>query len=379
MPGFWYPYDSFQDARARVCAFADKAVGASCGVSFSDGARLSVLRHPAAAPNGARTWLNVLVQPISAPAPVPARSGGLLGSLKGWFWKAMEIEGQAEVANAQAQMAASQAVGRELRDRVWEPTHEFLIRHKFAADTAGVALDTVGVIAGGIFLIFAAPELIAAGTVAASAGLITGVAASLGSFFLFGVDGFIYGADLTGHKARAAKLEDNRMIQWARIAATVMLLPDLLVGGTRALMEIGKLANEAQEARLAAVEADGAAVEARARAAKIRNPWRHPAPLNRRLHKAKLLEQRTQALLHAADAATGRIGVVATRDIGLFQGATVAGTGLLTAAPPGVVLSPVQKKRDEDYERSLAPKGGLPRDVRLELRVMSFLAAGAFR
>ncbi len=96
MPGFWYPYDSFQDARVRLCLFADKTVGSFCGVSFSDGDRLSVLRQPAAAPNGPRLWLNVLVQHISAPAPVPA-SGGLLGTLKGWFWKAMEIEGQAEI------------------------------------------------------------------------------------------------------------------------------------------------------------------------------------------------------------------------------------------------------------------------------------------
>ena len=90
-----------------------------------------------------------------------------------------------------------------------------------------------------------------------------------------------------------------------------------------------------------------------------------------------MFEQRTQAQLRAADAATGRIRVVASRDVGLFQGATVAGTGLLTAAPPGVVLTSAQKKRDENYERSLAPKDGMPRDVRLEIRVTSFLANGA--
>ena len=171
--------------------------------------------------------------------------------------------------------------------------------------------------------------------------------------------------------------EDNRAIQWARIAATVMLLSDVLAGGIRTLQEVGKLVGEAQEARLAAGEANRAAVEARARVAKIRNPDRHPGPLNRRLRKAKVFEQRTQAQLRAADAATGRIRVVASRDVGLFQGATAAGTGLLTTAPPGVVLTPAQNKRDEDYERSLAPKDGMPRDVRLEIRVTSFLANGA--
>lgn len=75
----------------------------------------------------------------------------------------------------------------------------------------------------------------------------------------------------------------------------------------------------------------------------------------------------TQA--RAAEEATSRLRMVAGRDVGVFQGATLAGTALVTAAPPGVVLSEEQKRKDEEYEKSLAPRGGMPSDIRLELRV----------
>ena len=288
----------------------------------------------------------------------------------------MEIEGQAEIANSEAQQAAVQAVGQEFRDHVWEPTHEFLIRHKFAADTAGLALDTVGVIAGGIFLVFAAPELAAAGTVAASAAIVTGIAASAGSVTLFAIDATIYTVGLTAGQARAAKIEDNTTVQWTRIGASIMLLPDFIVGGVRTLLEIGKLSEEAEGALATSTRTARAVSEARARVAKIRNPLHHPAPVNRRLHKVRLLDQETRAQLHKAEAATSRMKLLAERDLGLFQGATLAGTGLITAAPPGVVLSQTQKQRDEEYKKTLIPKGGLPRDVRLNIRIMSFSTSG---
>ncbi len=371
MPAFWYPYDGFQDARNRLCLFADRAVGPFCGVSFSDGDRLSVLRHPASPPNGQRLWLNVLVQHISAPPPLPARSSGLLGSLKGWFWKAMEIEGQAEIQSAQAQLAASQAVGREFRDQVWEPTHEFLIRHKFAADTAGLALDVVGVMAGVLFLIVAAPELAAAGTLAASAALATGTSAFLGSVVLLGTDGTIYGAAMLGHEAFAAKLEDNSTVQWMRIGASVMLLPDLAVGSVRTLQEIAKLGTEARTLSAGTDTSRELAAAARDRVNEIRNPLRHPGPVNRRLHKVRMLERQAMTQRLAADACMQKVGLMAVRDLGLFQGSTLAGTGLMTAAPPANLLTPAQRQKDELYQKGLVPEGGFPPDVKLQVRVIS--------
>ena len=123
----------------------------------------------------------------------------------------------------------------------------------------------------------------------------------------------------------------------------------------------------------------GAAEAARVRAAKIRNPTHHPAAVNRRLHKAKVLEQAAQTQLRQAEAASSRARLLAGRDLGLFQGATLAGTGLMTAAPPGVVLSPAQNKWDEDYKNSLIPEKGLPRDVHLAVRITSSATPGTSR
>lgn len=287
----------------------------------------------------------------------------------------MAIEGQAELQQAQDQAAMSAAVTQEFTDNVWQPVHQFLLRHKLAADVTGYALDTIGVIAGGVFVLIAAPELIAAGTVMAGVALATGAAATLGSVVLFGTDSYILGAELFGHDAAARKFEDDKTIQWLRIGASIMLLPDMLVGGTRGLIEIGKLGGEAREAASATTEAARATEEARARIAKIRNPARHPDPVARRMRKVNAFEREAQAQARAVEDAHNRIRTVAVRDIGSFQGATLAGTGLLAAAPPGVLLSANQTKHDEDYMKTLAPRGGMPKDVRLEMRVTGFTTA----
>lgn len=46
MAGFWYPYPNFDDARSRLSAFADATVGPQCGISFSDGNNIGVVRQP---------------------------------------------------------------------------------------------------------------------------------------------------------------------------------------------------------------------------------------------------------------------------------------------------------------------------------------------
>lgn len=51
MPGFWFPYDDFLDARTHLCWFADASVGPQCGISFSDGISISVVRQPMSGSN----------------------------------------------------------------------------------------------------------------------------------------------------------------------------------------------------------------------------------------------------------------------------------------------------------------------------------------
>ncbi len=219
--------------------------------------------------------------------------------------------------------------------------------------------------------IVTAPGLGAAGTALAYAALATGVSASVGAFVLASIDGFTYGAEISGNMAFAKSIDDDNTIQWLRIGATLMMFPDVAVGSTRVLVEIDKLGREAAKAVEASSAAARSAAAARARAAAIHNAARHPGPVQRRLHRARALQQSAERQARAVDAASSRMRLLGLRDIGSFQGATLAGSGLMSAAPPGAALSPEQNRRDEDYLRSLAPRGGMPDDVRLEMRVFA--------
>ena len=303
MAGFWYPYDGLADARAHLCGFADGAIGPQCGVSFSDGTSIVVLRRPASGRSRSTSSCSATSSP---------------------------------------------------------------------PDTAGVALDVVGVAAGVVFLVFVAPELAAAGTVAGAVGIATGISAATGSFILAFIDGGTYVAEISGNDALAKKIDDNNTLQWMRIGATLMLLPDFGVGGMRALQEIGKLGREVNEGREAVVASSRSVAEARARVARIHHPERHPGPVMRRIHKVRAFQRAAEAQARAANLASHRIHTIALRDLALFQGATLAGTGLLSAAPPGVALTPEQNRRDEDYLKSLTPRGGMPKDIRLEMRIFGF-------
>jgi hypothetical protein len=316
-------------------------------------------------------WLNVLTQHVAAPPPPPPKPQGRWGRLKAFFWHAMEIEGGAEIQKGQAELAMGQAVDVAVERHIWLPVHEFLLRHKLLADGVGVALDVVGVVAGGVFIVAAAPEILGGAAAIGALGLVTGLSAATGSAILLGIDGTIFGLEVAGLRGRAETLENNKTIQWMRIAATVMLLPDVAVGGVRALGEIGQISNEGREAATAAAEAGRQADVARARVAKIVNPSRHPGPLNRRMHKVAAFERAAETQAKAAQAAHDRIRMTALRDIGIVPGSSIGSTGLLAGAPPSLALSPGQRERDEQTRRTLVPAGGMPKDVKMELRVSS--------
>ncbi len=64
-----------------------------------------------------------------------------------------------------------------------------------------------------------------------------------------------------------------------------------------------------------------------------------------------------------------KMKVTAGRDGFAAFGTTPAGAALIAAAPPAMVLTQAQKAADETYGKSLEPEGGLPKDMRLEVRV----------
>ncbi len=42
----------------------------------------------------------------------------------------------------------------------------------------------------------------------------------------------------------------------------------------------------------------------------------------------------------------------------------------MTATPPAVAETLQQRQLDEEYEKTLIPKGGMPKDVRIEKRIV---------
>ncbi len=370
MAGFWYPYADFGEARVRLCGFADAAIGPQCGVSFSDGASLCVLRQPAGSAGFGRLWLNVLTQHVAAPLPPPRSTQGRWGKLESFFWHAMAIQGEASLLQAQTDLAMGAAVDTAVERHIWLPAHEFLLRHKLVADGVGVALDVVGVVAGTVFVVSALPEIVGAVAVVGTLGLVTGGFAAAGSAVLLVTDGIVFGAEVFGDKGRAERIESNRTVQWMRIGATIMLLPDVGVGGMRALREIGQLGNEAREASASASEAARNAAAARDRVARIAHPTRHPDPVSRRLRKVRAFERAAEAQAKAAQAAHDRIRTTMLRDLGVVPGSTLGSTGLVAGAPPDMALPTEQRERDERLRKALAPAGGMPKDVKMEMRVI---------
>jgi hypothetical protein len=371
LAGFWAPYTDAADAGSRIKRFADTAIDPRCGIGFSDGASFAVVRRPTGGRTEQQKWLTILVQHVAAPRPSPPPNGRLQ-KLEAWINRAMEIQGEQELQAAQTQAAASEAISRGLRDDVWLPAHQFLLRHKLVADGIGVGIDVIGAVAAGFFIVAAAPELLGGAAVIGTTGLVTGVPASIGAIVLLVADGLVFGGEMTGHEVLSKKIEDNKTIQWMRIGATIMLLPDIAVGGVRALKEIGALGSEAREAEEASKLASARSAAERTRASRIHNPERHSSPVQRHLHRARTLAREAQEHLEDAQKAQARIHILALRDLNASFVGTPGGTALLAAAPPGIVLNKDQVERDEKYMQMLTPEGGMPNDTRLEIRIMGF-------
>ena len=361
--GFWAPYASQQDASTRICNFANHQFGLACGVTWSDGHSVAVLRHAQVASGGHGVYVNVLRQHISAPPPPPrpAPPATFVQRAEAFFWRAMEIEGESEMANAEAQRAGSQALFNAVRDDVWEPAHRFMLGHKTATDGASVVIDAIGVFAGIAFVIALSPEI-------GALAIVTGVAAAVGSGVLLLADGAVFATEATGHKDLSEQIESSPVVQWSRIVGTVMTLIDIPVGGVRALIEVGRLGGEARAALAGARETDGLAEAARARLAKIHHPERHPGPVSRRLRRVKTLTRQADAQRLDAEQLARKRNWVRGRDVTATFAATPAGTAAIIASPPKIALTPAQQKSDADYLKLLEPEHGMPKDTKLELR-----------
>jgi len=316
--------------------------------------------------NGHGTVLNVLRTHVATPPPAPRPAGeaSFLARAKALFWHIMEVEGQAQIANSQAQMAANRAMARWIHDDVWEPAHDWLIAHKKTADGIGVAIDLIGVAAAVVFVVTFAPEI-------GALAIATGAIAATGSTLLFVADGSVFATEMLGYKETSEAIENNRAVQWTRIIATGMTLVDVPVGGTRALVEVGKLGREVEESAALAREGEQVAAAARARIAKISHPAKHPVPVARRTRQLNRVVAQVEAQHRTTQRLAGNLARTRYFDAPAALGATPAGVALIGAAPPALALSPRQRQHDEEYLKDLQPAGGMPADVKLEMRASS--------
>lgn len=372
MTGFWYPYADFSEAQGCLSRFAKASVGAGCGISFSDGQSMSVVQQAA----GEHVlWLNVLAQHVAAPPPPPPLVRHWYSETVDFFEESIRAQYEGGMAVIEDQVALRQKIIDAVDTHVWQPTHTFLLHHKLIADGIGVAVDVVGVVAGVAFVVAAAPELMGGAAIIGTIGLITGGIAAVGSFILLFVDGRVFGAELSGDAKNAAELEDSRWTQWMRVVGTVMTLPDVAVGGVHTLQEIGVLSKEAHEAEALTKTLTTKSEAQRLRIQKIHNPKRHPQPVQYHANRARKLAKMAAQHIEEARRAHARIWLLTLRDANASFVATPVGTGLFAALPPSMVLSPEQRERDENRMALLAPKGGMPKDIRLEMRVSSITRA----
>lgn len=362
MPSLFYPYKGAHDALAHLGPYADATVGHGCGISYSDGRLVSVLRRPTGSQHA---WLNVWRRNVSAPHPIPAKhqDTGFWHGVGEFFEHAIEAYGEQQMRQAEMEAAGSRAMADAIDRHVWQPAHAWLLKHKVFADALAVTADVVGVIAGVVVICVAGPEI------AVGAAIVGGLAIT-GSAVLAVIDGNVLAAEMNGDEAKVKRIEGSETVQWIRIIATAATLPDMAVGGVQAIRDVGKLPEEISEAKTVVRTLTDASDAQRARAAKIANPAKHVHKVQQRLSRANRLAK--EAAAHAKLAATRarQLGAAKGGIVGSYV-ATPTGATLFAGLPPEIMLTEAQSKRDAQLLKSITPEGGMPRDARLDMRVTS--------
>lgn len=211
----WGPYRSQSDALFSLGRFANRACGPGIGLAWCSGGMLYPLRTPVYDGDGFGDVLTIEWNPPPAhPAKLqPAPSAGFWDRLVRMIQRSLEMQGEAEIAQAQAQAQAWNAIANS-------PLFKRFGSH--ADDGVGVALDVIGVVA----------SIALASTGIGALGLL----ALIGSGALLVADGTIYGTEMAGNDELADRI--RKKSEGLRIAATIATLPDLAIGGAKALCEL---------------------------------------------------------------------------------------------------------------------------------------------
>ena len=353
----WGPYGSQGWAWACLTRFAGQVFDPGFGVAWATPTGAVVRHPPAYDDDGLGLMLCVACHGPVPPVIKDRKPPTFVGRIEDFCMRLMADYGRQQYQQAMMEQEAAQRVDKAIVDHVWKPVNRFLEEHKIVADGVAAGLDAVGVLAAaGLFV------AVAAGTVALSPfALAAGAAAGFGSLILLGIDGTVFAFEANGNKAAADALEDNSFVEWSRVGATVLLLPDLAYGGIRALREVRALPAEIREQQALATESVEKAAQQRERTSIIRNPEKHPGPVQRHLARANRLERAAAAAQTRAAKAQRHLEFVIMRDLPASWIGAPAATGLLIGSPPRMWREHGAGPQSFDTSALGAPsRGGLP-------------------
>jgi hypothetical protein len=249
-PVFWGPYVNQAEARSCLGAFAARVIGPGAGVIYCDGVGATYLQKPFYDADGSGL---VLVATCRAEAPPPApppAPSGLWQRIERVFEQSMATVGEAEIQNSQAQLAMGQQEAQWLKQG-WTSLHDFVEGHKTTFDGVAVVGDIFGVLAG-------IAAVVVIGTTGVAVLPVLALVAGVASLALLAEDGTMLVADIRGDEVRKKELEESWHYKTIELIGPLLLLPDLLLSGPRAVTGVAKTAAELRETR----EAVGAGQEA---------------------------------------------------------------------------------------------------------------------
>lgn len=214
----WEPYCHRPDATFHLSKFASDVLGHDAGVIFFDGSGAARLKSASPDKDGDTTDLIVSVQrpplfPFAFRGTAQSQSFAQFsqGLAKGAWQDASKAIGAANYARS--------ALG------------SFIGRHKTAFDTGNTFIDVVGVVTG----VLAVAAIGAEGVALIPAAF--AVASLVGALGLVVADGTMSYFELTGDKVHQRELENFWAYQLVEAVGPWMAVPDLMLGGPRALAE----------------------------------------------------------------------------------------------------------------------------------------------
>ncbi len=224
----WGPYLDVSDARTRLCSFVDRACDPLVGVVWATPDRIYPLRAPR--PNAQGYRESAVFHLGSAPPPPPVPPKDFWNKAKAFIENALAEEGRAEITQGQAQMAMASTMTDVVKRMT---SHHRDDGVNLAFDILCVALS-IALIPTGLGIV--------------------GIVALAGGTFLLSADGAAYACELAGEDEQAEAVK--RATEKWRILATILTLPDGLVGGWKALHEIGEVREALALDRATAMTAD---------------------------------------------------------------------------------------------------------------------------